>query len=143
MLSFSTKGSAKTPTTEKIVAATALVRQRAEAEGIEMEIDGELQADTALIPALAASKAPSSMVAGKANVLVFPDLNSGNIASKLLHALTDAEVYGQLLLGLSKPAAEVSRGATVHDIIGAAAIVGLQAVEYRKLYPPTDPTAPA
>ncbi len=141
MLSFSTKGSAKTPATEKIVAATVLARQKAEAEGVEMEIDGELQVDTALLPALAELKAPGSMVAGKANVLVFPDLNSGNIAAKIIATLAKAEIYGQLLLGLSKPAAEVSRGASVHDIVGAAAIVGLQAVEYRTLYPPDDPTA--
>ncbi len=139
MLSFSTKGSAKTALTEKIVAATVLARQRASADGVEMEIDGELQADTALLPALAAVKAPGSRVAGNANVLVFPDLNSANIASKLVQVLAGAEVYGQLLLGLSKPAAEVSRGASVQDILGAAAIVGLQAVEYRKLYPSEDP----
>ncbi len=135
MLSFSTKGSAKTPATEKIVAATALARQRAVEEGLDLEIDGELQADTALVPALAATKAPGSRVAGRANVLIFPDLNSGNIASKLVKLLAGARIYGQLMLGLSKPAGEVSRGASVEEIEGVAAIVGLQAVEYRHLYP--------
>jgi phosphate acetyltransferase len=135
MLSFSTKGSAKTPEVERVIAATALARKLAEDSLIPMEIDGELQADTALDPELASRKAPKSLVAGRANVLVFPDLNSGNIASKLIRYLAGARTYGQILLGLSKPAADLSRGSTVDDIVGVAAIVGLQAVEYRKLYP--------
>ena len=135
MLSFSTKGSAKLPAAEKIAAATALAKQKAADEGIDMQIDGELQADTALLADLAAIKAPDSSVAGKANVLIFPDLNSGNIAAKLIQHLAKAEAYGQILLGLSCPAADMSRGASVKDILGAAAIVGLQAIEYRKLYP--------
>lgn len=135
MLSFSTKGSAKHPAAEKIAAATALAKQKAGDEGIEMQIDGELQADTAMLADLAAVKAPDSSVAGRANVLIFPDLNSGNIAAKLIQHLAKAEAYGQILLGLSRPAADMSRGATVKDILGAAAIVGLQAIEYRKLYP--------
>jgi phosphate acetyltransferase len=135
MLSFSTKGSAKLPAAEKIAAATALAKQKAADEGIEMQIDGELQADTALLADLAAVKAPESSVAGKANVLIFPDLNSGNIAAKLIQHLARAEAYGQILLGLSRPAADMSRGASVQDILGAAAIVGLMAIEYRKLYP--------
>lgn len=139
MLSFSTKGSAKSPSTEKVIAATALAKQKAAAEMVEMEIDGELQADTALDMALAQRKAPTSMVAGKANVLIFPDLNSGNIGSKLIQNLITVESYGQILLGLSKPAAELSRGASPEDIVGVASIVGLQAIEFRKLYP-TDPT---
>lgn len=136
MLSFSTKGSSKSPAAERVAAATALAKQKADAEKIEMEIDGELQADTALLEELAARKAPTSRVAGKANVLVFPDLNSGNIAAKLVQYLGGANVYGQILLGLSKPAADLSRGASVEDILGVAAIIGLQAIEYRKLYPP-------
>ena len=135
MLSFSTKGSAKVPAAERIAAAAALAKQRAADEGIDMQIDGELQADTALLPDLASVKAPGSSVAGRANVLIFPDLNSGNIAAKLIQHLARAEAYGQILLGLSCPAADMSRGATVRDILGAAAIVGLQAIEYRKLYP--------
>jgi phosphate acetyltransferase len=138
MLSFSTKGSAKLPATEKIAAATALARQRAEAGQIDMEIDGEFQADTALLPELAARKAPSSLVAGRANVLIFPDLNSGNIAVKLVEHLANAQAYGQILLGLSKPCADVSRGATAEEILGVAAIVGLQAIQYRKLYSAQD-----
>ena len=135
MLSFSTKGSAKHPSAEKIAAAVALAKQKAADEGIDMQIDGELQVDTALLADLAAMKAPGSSVAGRANVLIFPDLNSGNIAAKLIQHIAKAEAYGQILLGLSRPAADMSRGATVKDILGAAAIVGLQAIEYRKLYP--------
>ena len=100
----------------------------------EVEIDGELQADTALDPVLAARKAPGSQVAGQANVLVFPDLNSGNISTKLVQGLANARSYGQILLGLSRPAAGVSRGATAEMILGVVAIVGLQAIEYHTLY---------
>ncbi len=135
LLSFSTKGSAKLPAAERVAAAAALARQKAEGEQIEMEIDGEMQADTALLPELAERKAPTSRVAGKANVLIFPDLNSGNIAAKLVQYLAGANIYGQLLLGLSRPAADLSRGASVEDILGVAAIIGLQAIAYRKLYP--------
>jgi phosphate acetyltransferase len=126
MLSYSTKGSAQTQDTEKIVAATALAKQ--------MLFD-KLQVDTALIKEIAEIKAPGSPVAGQANVLIFPDLNSGNIAVKLVHRLAGGEAYGQILLGLDKPAADLSRGASVHEIVGVAAIVSLQAIEYRRLYP--------
>jgi phosphate acetyltransferase len=135
MLSFSTKGSAHLPSPQKVAAATALARQKADEQGIEMEIDGELQADTALLADLAQKKAPTSLVAGKANVLVFPDLNSGNIGAKLVQHLAGAETYGQILLGLTKPCADLSRGASEDDILGVAAILGVQAIEFRKLYP--------
>jgi phosphate acetyltransferase len=135
MLSFSTKGSTRLPQTEKIAAATALARQKVELEDVQIEVDGELQADSALLPNLAERKDAASTVAGRANVLIFPDLNSGNIAVKLVHHLAGAEAYGQVLLGLSKPCIDVSRSATDEDILGAAAIAGLQAIEYRKLYP--------
>ncbi len=135
MLSFSTKGSAKTSSTEKVIAATALAKQKAEADQLELEIDGEMQVDTAIDPIIAERKATGSMVAGKANVMVFPDLNSANIGSKLVQYFGNAETYGQILLGLSKPAGEVSRGSNDDDILGVAAIVGLQAIAYRKLYP--------
>ncbi len=135
-LSFSSKGSARHPSAEKVAAAVAQAKKEAETAEMEMEIDGELQADTAILPELAALKAPTSQVAGRANVLIFPDLNSGNIAVKLVEHLAGADTYGQILLGLSKPCADLSRGATVETIVGAAAIVGLQAIEYRKLYPP-------
>ena len=103
-----------------------------------MEIDGELQADTAIVPAIAQIKSSESMVAGKANVLIFPDLNSGNIAAKLVQHLAGARVYGQIIQGLTRPAAELSRGTHSEDIAAVAAIIGLQAIEYRKLYPLSD-----
>jgi phosphate acetyltransferase len=135
LLSFSTKGSAQTRDTERIIAATALAKQKAYQTGLKAEIDGELQVDAALLPELAARKAPGSPVAGRADVLIFPDLNAGNIAVKLVQHLARATAYGQILTGLSKPAAELSRGASVADILGVAALVALQAIEYRKLYP--------
>ena len=79
-----------------------------------------------------------SKVAGRANVLIFPDLNSGNIASKLLGILGHASCYGQILLGFNRPAADISRGASAHDILGVSAIVGVQATDYQKLYPVSD-----
>jgi phosphate acetyltransferase len=135
LLSFSTKGSSQLPSPQRVAAATALAKQRALDAGEEMEIDGEMQADTALLADLAARKAPGSHVAGKANVLVFPDLNAANIGAKLVQYLAGAETYGQILLGLTKPCAELSRGATEDNILGVAAILGVQAIEYRKLYP--------
>ena len=138
MLSFSTKGSSKLPAAEKIAAAAAQAKKKILDEKLEMEVDGELQADTALLKDLAQRKAPSSPVAGSANVLIFPDLNSGNIGAKLVQYLAGADTYGQIMLGLSKPAADLSRGASINEILGVAAIVGLQAIEYRKLYPPEE-----
>jgi phosphate acetyltransferase len=144
MLSFSTKGSSNSPAIQRVAAATALARQKIDAlqtagatgsaGSVNIEIDGEMQADTALDATLAARKAPGSLVAGRANVMIFPDLNSGNIAIKLVQHLANARSYGQILLGLSKPAADMSRGATVENILGVAAIVGLQAIEYHTLY---------
>lgn len=135
LLSYSTKGSAQTADTEKMVAALALTKQRMREQGVVADVDGELQVDAALVPELAAFKAPDSAVAGQADTLIFPDLNSGNICVKLVQLLSKATAYGQILLGLSKPAAELSRGARVADIKGVAALVALQAIEYRKLYP--------
>jgi phosphate acetyltransferase len=135
LLSFSTKGSAMHPTVGRVQAATALARKKAEAKALEADFDGELQADAALVNQIAARKVPESKVAGHATVLIFPDLNSGNIASKLVHHLAHANAYGQILLGLDRPAADVSRASNAHDILGAAAIVGVQAVDYNKLYP--------
>jgi phosphate acetyltransferase len=135
LLSFSTKGSSQLPSPQRIAAAAALAKKQALDAGVEMEIDGEMQADTALLTDLAARKAPDSLVAGRANVLIFPDLNAGNIGAKLVQFLAGADAYGQILLGLTKPCAELSRGATEDDILGVAAILGVQAIEYRKLYP--------
>lgn len=135
MLSYSTKGSARLESPQRVQAATALARQRAEAGFLDFEIDGELQADTALLPDLAVRKAPQSLVAGKANVLVFPDLNAGNISLKLVHHLSGADSYGQLLLGFTRPCAEMSRGATEDEILGVAAIMCVHANELRRMDP--------
>lgn len=135
LLSYSTKGSAVTPSTERVARAAELTRELATKYGVDMEVSGELQADTALVPELAGIKAPGGLVAGNANVLIFPDLNSGNISVKLVQHLAKARVYGQLLLGFSRPAAELSRGTHPDEIAAVAALVGLQAIEYRKLYP--------
>jgi phosphate acetyltransferase len=135
LLSYSTKGSATHPSIGRVQAAVALARQKASQKQLHAEFDGELQVDAALVPVIAERKVGDSPVAGRANVLIFPDLNSGNIASKLVQHVARANAYGQILLGLDRPAAEVSRGSTAHDILGVAAIVGVQAVDYHKLYP--------
>jgi phosphate acetyltransferase len=135
MLSYSTKGSATHASIGRVQAATALAQQKALQQGLEADFDGELQVDAALIPEIAGRKLPESKVAGRANVLIFPDLNSGNIASKLVQHVARANAYGQILLGLDRPAADVSRGSSAHDILGVASIVGLQSIAFNELYP--------
>ena len=135
LLSYSTKGNATHPSIGKVQAATALAEQKARQLMLDADFDGEIQVDAALVPEIARRKVPESAVAGRATVLIFPDLNCGNIASKLVQHVTRANAYGQIILGLDRPAAEVSRGSNTHDILGVAAIVGVQSVEYSKLYP--------
>ncbi len=142
LLSFSTKGSASHPSVGKVQAATAQARNKASQLNVEGDFDGEMQVDAALVPEIASRKFADSKVAGRANVLIFPDLNSGNIASKLMGLVGHASCYGQILLGLNRPAADVSRGSTAHDILGVAAIVGVQATDYLKLYPGADKELP-
>lgn len=128
ILSFSTKGSAKHPMVDKVIEATKLAQQL----DPSMNIDGELQADAALVASVGASKAPGSKVAGKANVLIFPSLEVGNIAYKLVQRLGGAEAVGPILQGMAAPVNDLSRGCSVSDIYNMVAIAANQAIAAKK-----------
>jgi phosphate acetyltransferase len=123
MLSYSTMGSGKGPNVDKMKEATAIAKAKAP----ELLLDGELQADAALVPSVAAKKCKDSAVAGKANVLIFPDLNAGNIAYKLVQRLAKAEAIGPISQGVALPVNDLSRGCSAEDVANVVAITAIQA----------------
>jgi len=123
MLSYSTYGSAKADEVDRVIEATRLVKEKRP----DIQVDGELQLDAAIVPSVGQSKAPGSTVAGKANVLIFPDLNSANIGYKLVERLAKAEAYGPMCQGMAKPVNDLSRGCKSDDIVGVVALTAMQA----------------
>ena len=128
MLSYSTYGSAKHDLVTKVQEATKLAKEKAP----DLALDGELQLDAAIVPSVGKQKAPESKVAGYANVLIFPDLNAGNIGYKLAQRLAKAEAYGPILQGIKKPVNDLSRGCLWEDIVGVVAITAVQAQNQAK-----------
>lgn len=135
MLSHSTKGSTSTPDAQRMAAAAALAQAEAAQQFLDLDIEGELQADVALDPAAAEVKLPGIPARRTADVLVFPNLDSAHISLKLLQHVAGVQTYGQLILGLSRPAAQVPRTASVETIFGSAAAIAVEAIKFHQLYP--------
>lgn len=128
LLSYSTKGSAKGESVEKVLAALNIIREKAP----DLDVDGELQADAAIVPDVAEIKAPKSKVAGKANVLIFPNLDAGNICYKITQRLGNARVVGPILQGLTKPASDLSRGCGIEEIVDAVTVTAIRAQKIKE-----------
>ena len=138
MLSHSTKGSASTPDARRMAAATSLAQDEAIKQFLDISIEGELQADVALDPEAAETKLPAAEARPTADVIVFPNLDAAHISLKLLQHVAGAQNYGQLILGLSRPAAQVPRTATVETIFGTTAAIAVEAIKFHQLYPDGD-----
>jgi phosphotransacetylase len=135
MLSHSTSGSATTPDAKRVVAATSLAKEMARRNYLELSIEGELQADVALDPAAAEIKLPGSEQRATADVLVFPNLDAAHISQKMLEHMAGAQIYGRLIRGLARPAAQLPRTATEETIFGTAAAIAVEAIKFHELYP--------
>ncbi len=135
LLSHSTKGSAGTPDARRVAAATSLAQEEVLRQFLDITIEGEIQADVAVDPAAAETKMPAADARPTADVLVFPNLDAAHISLKLLQHVAGAQNYGQLILGLSRPAAQVPRTATVETIFGTAAAIAVEAIKFHQLYP--------